>query len=63
MLGHDFGHVVHLYPGIEAAFRVDNHDRAERAQAEAAGTHNLDLVGQALLANFLFQDLNNFLAV
>ena len=45
----DFVHVLHLHLRVEGAFGVDDHDGAERAQAEAARFGDVHLVFQPLL--------------
>ena len=55
----NFGYVLNLYLAIKAALGVDDHDRAECAQAMAAGLDDLDLVCEALLRNLRFQRLND----
>ena len=48
---------------IERALRVYDHDRAECAQAEAAGTNNVDFLIQTFGADFLLQLFNDLFAV
>ena len=63
VLFHNFGHVLNLYLAVKAALRVDDHDRAECAEAEAARTDDIDLLIEAFRGNFLFQTLDNQLTV
>ena len=59
MLLHDLGDVLYLNFTVEAAFRIDDHDGAERAQAMAARLDDLDLFAEAFLRDLLLQSLDN----
>ena len=48
MLLHDLGDVVLGDAAIEGTVGVDDHNGAERAEAEAAGLHDLDFFIQTL---------------
>ena len=44
MLLYDFGNILGLYLAVEGALRIYDHDRSERAESEASGRDDLDLV-------------------
>ena len=46
MLGHDLRDIVCRHAAVERAVGMDDDNRAERAQTEAAGLHDLDLFGE-----------------
>ena len=55
VLGDDLVHVAYLDAAVERAFGVDDDHRADLAQAEATGAHQLDLVGQVVFGQQLFK--------
>jgi len=63
MLFHDFGNILHRDAAVKAAFRINNHDRAERAKAKAAGAHHVYFFFQPAFCNFFLQGFNDFFAV
>ena len=63
VLLHDFGDILHLYHGIEAALGIDDHDRAERAQAKAAGGDDIDLVLETESFDFFLKLVDDCQAV
>ena len=48
MLLNDLGNILQLYHGVEGAFRINDHDRAESAKTEAAGGDDVDFLIQTL---------------
>ena len=62
MLRHDFRDVFSLNAGVERAFRVDNHDRADCAETKAARFDDLNFFSQAVLFQFGFQRVNDLCA-
>ena len=57
VLGDDLLNIAGGDTGIKSALRVDDHDRAGLAQAEAAGADGLDLFIKAVLDQLFFQQL------
>ena len=51
------GHVIHGDAAVERAFRVYDHDGAERAETEAAGHDDLDFLVKALCLQFIRQSV------
>ena len=51
----DLRHIRLGHAAVERALGIDDHDRTERAQAETAGLHDLDLVGEAVRLQLLLQ--------
>ena len=56
----DLVHVLHFHLRIEGAFGIDDHDGAERAQAETARFGNVHLVFQPLLLDTGDERIVNF---
>ena len=59
----DLGHIRDLDLAVKAAFRVDDHNRAERAKTKAARAHDLDLLLKTAVGDLLFQRLDDRRAV
>ena len=63
MLLHDLGDILHRDVGIKAALRVNDHHRAQGAQAKAAGLDNLDLSGQPTLLQQVVERIDELLGM
>ena len=63
MLFHDLRNVLYLHHAVEGALRIYDHNRAQGAQAEAAGADHVDFVFQAPGLDFFFHLLNDFFTV
>ena len=48
MLGNDLRHIVRRHAAVEGAVGMDDDDRTERAETEAAGLHDFDLFGKTV---------------
>ena len=55
VLINDFFDIFRMNAGIEASFRVNDHDRAECTQAEASGLNDLDFLFQPNRFDFFFE--------
>ena len=53
MLLDDAGNIIDLDAGIERAFGIDDHDRTERAETEAAGADDVDFLIKTDLGKLL----------
>jgi len=59
MLADDLRNVIFRNAAIERAFRVDDHDRTQCAEAEATGLDDLDLLVKTLFLKLFFEMLAN----
>jgi len=59
VLADDLGDVFFRHAAVERPFRVNDHDRAESAEAEATGLDDFDLFVEPLFFEFFFQVLPN----
>ena len=62
MLGYDLRDIVFLHHRIKRSFRIYDHDRPERAQAETSGFHYADFLGQPVRRDLFFQSFSDPLA-
>ncbi|MPM99555.1 hypothetical protein SDC9_146747 [bioreactor metagenome] len=54
MLFDDFGDVSYRDLAIKCAVRIDDHDRSERAKAEASGSDDFYFISKPLCGEFFF---------
>ena len=58
----NFRNILYLYHGVKAGIRINNHNRAQCAQAVTAGLNNGNLIFQTCFFNLFFQGFHNLLA-
>ena len=59
MLLNDLGDILDLDHGVEGALGIDDHDRTQRAQTEAAGGDDVDFLLKAFLDQLFLELLGN----